>query len=168
MTEFIGYHATDAYGARKTEEEGFRDSPSDSWLGPGVYFFESRLPEFDGMKAAEWWGKSYKRYKDLIILGAKIESDSVFDLFESETDRQRFGKLKRKFLEKHCSENRIEQDFNINVVFLFLGKKYEVIRCLVDASRVDQFRNYVVGYPQIQLCVVKNQCIGKPVKVQGS
>jgi len=58
--------------------------------------------------------------------------------------------------------NGKEEDFMLKTVFLYLSRKVEVIRSLVDAARLDKFTNFVVGYPQIQICVVNSRCIGKP------
>jgi hypothetical protein len=46
---------------------------------------------------------------------------------------------------------------------LAFSRKVEVIRSLVDAARLDRFTNFIVGYPQIQICVTKSNCIGKPI-----
>lgn len=158
MAIFTGYHGTDEYGERQVKENGFQDSPAESWLGPGVYFFESQ-PGFDGLEAAEWWVTIYKKYPHWVILKVKIESEKVFDIFGSKKDRMDFGKIKQRMLEKHTATGGKEDDFDIKPVFLVLGRKFEVIRCLVDAARLDKFVNYVVGSPQIQICVTKSWCI---------
>jgi hypothetical protein len=165
MVSFVGYHGTDERGASLINLEGFQDSPSDSWLGPGVYFFESQ-GVFDGLKAAEWWASTYKKYSNWVILKAGIVTASVLDMFGSEADRIAFRNITRRFLKKHLDSGGKEQDFNLKPVFMFLSRKFEVIRCLVDASRIDAFQNYIVGYPQIQLCVTKSQCINAVEKVK--
>lgn len=158
MAVFMGYHGTNEYGERRIDESGFQDSSIESWLGPGVYFFESQSG-FDGLEAAEWWVTVYKKYPHWVILKVKIVADKVFDMFGSKEDRLRFGRLKQKLLMKHIENGGKESDFDLKPVFLFLNRQVEVIRCLVDAARIDKFVNYVVGYPQIQICVTRSQCI---------
>jgi len=159
--QFIGFHGTDVRGANQIEREGFHDSSAESWLGPGIYFFETQ-PNFDGLEAARWWVKTYKKYPKWVILEAEINSDKVLDLFGNNEDRRKFGQFKQKLLEKHLESNGKEEDFKLKTVFLYLSRKVEVIRSLVDAARLDKFTNFVVGYPQIQICVVNSGCIGKP------
>jgi hypothetical protein len=36
MGFFTGYHGTNEYGATQIDQNGFEDSPSDSWLDPGI------------------------------------------------------------------------------------------------------------------------------------
>jgi hypothetical protein len=158
MGIFTGYHGTDEYGERKIRENGFQDSPAEGWLGPGIYFFESQ-PGFDGLEAAEWWVTVYKKYPHWVILKVKIVADKIFDMFRSKKDRMDFGRLKQGFLKKHIEAGGKEYDFNLKPVFQFLNRKFEVIICLVDAARLDKFVNYVVGNPQIQICVTKSECI---------
>ncbi|MFP3040213.1 hypothetical protein LQZ19_00165 [Treponema primitia] len=158
MASFIGYHGTDEYGARKIEERGFEDSPSESWLGPGIYFFETQ-GVFDGIEAAEWWVKTYKKYPRWVILKAEINSVAVMDLFGSKIDRAKFGSIKQKLLEKHLASGGKEIDFELKTVFMAINRKVDIIRCLVDAARLDKFVNFVVGFPQIQICVTKSGCI---------
>jgi hypothetical protein len=158
MKIFTGYHGTDEYGATRIDQNGFEDSPSDSWLGPGIYFFETQAG-FDGQEAAEWWATKIKNHQKWVILESEIGSDSVFDLFGSREDRYFFGKLKHGFLKKHVESGGTERAFNLKPVFLFISKKFEVIRGLVDAARLDKFVNFVVGYPQIQICVTRSRCI---------
>jgi hypothetical protein len=160
MPNFIGYHGTDEYGARQIDKEGFGDSSGESWLGPGIYFFESQ-PSFDGLDSAEWWVSSYKKYPRWVILRVKINSDKVFDMFGSKKDRLAFGRIKQKLLSKHLDSGGKEDEFSIKLVFLLLNRKVDVIRCLVDAARLDKFANYVVGNPQIQICVTKSSCISE-------
>lgn len=159
--QFIGFHGTDVRGANQIEREGFHDSSAESWLGPGIYFFETQS-NFNGLDAARWWVKRYKKYLEWVILEAEINSDKVLDLFGNNEDRIRFGQIKQNLLKKHLESNGKEEDFMLKTVFLYLSKKVEVIRSLVDAARLDKFTNFVVGYPQIQICVLKSSCIGKP------
>jgi hypothetical protein len=114
---------------------------------------------FNGLEAAEWWVKTYKKYPRWVILRSEIRADSVLDLFGSKDDRTKFGRIKQNFLKKHLESGGKENDFDIKTVFMAIGRKVEVIRCLVDASRLDKFVNFVVGYPQIQICVTKSGCI---------
>jgi hypothetical protein len=164
MIVLSGYHGTDAYGAARIEQYGFEDSPAESWLGPGVYFFETQ-PNFNGKEAAEWWVKTYKEYPKWVILEAKICSDTVLDLFGSKEDRAKFGLIKQKFLEKHLESGGKESDFTLKAVFLAINRKVGVIRALVDAARLDKFVNFIVGYPQIQICVTKSSCISSLKRV---
>jgi hypothetical protein len=158
MAVFIGYHGTDEVRERKIKECGFQESPAESWLGRGIYFFESQ-DGFDGVDAAEWWVTVYKKYPNWVILRVRIESEKVFDMFGSKHDRKAFGRIKRELLKKHIESGGKEGDFNTKPVFLYLSRKFDVIRCLVDAARLDKFVNYVVGYPQIQICVTNSGCI---------
>jgi hypothetical protein len=161
--QFVGFHGTDVQGARAIERDGFQDSPAESWLGPGIYFFEKQ-PNFDGLEAARWWVKTYKKYPEWVILEAEINSDKIMDLFGSNKDRKQFEQIKLKFLEKHRKSSGNEEDFELKIVFLALSRKVEIIRSLVDAARLDGFTNFIVGYPQIQICVTKSNCIGKPIQ----
>jgi hypothetical protein len=160
MAVFSGYHGTDVYGASRIEQDGFEDSSAESWLGPGVYFFETQ-PNFDGKEAAKWWVKTHKKYPQWVILEAEVCSCTVLDLFGSKKDRIQFGQIKQKLLKKHLETGGKESDFTLKTVFLYLNRKVEVIRALVDASRLDKFVNFIVGYPQIQICVTKSSCISK-------
>jgi hypothetical protein len=160
--KFIGFHGTDVLGARHIERDGFHDSRAESWLGPGIYFFETQ-PNFNGLEAAKWWVKTYKKYPKWVILEAEINSDKVLDLFGNNKDREKFKQIKLKFMEKHRRSNGNEEDFELKAVFLFLSRKVEVIRSLVDAARLDKFANFVVGYPQLQICVTRSSCIGNPI-----
>ena len=159
--KFIGFHGTDARGANYIDKNGFQDSPAESWLGPGIYFFETQ-PFFDGYEATKWWVNVYKKYPKWVIFEAEINSNKVLDLFGSAEDRKKFKQVKQKFLERHLKASGNEEDFMLKTVFLFLARKVEVIRSLVDAARLDKFTNFIVGYPQIQICVTKSSCIGKP------
>ena len=159
--KFVGFHGTDAYSASLIVRDGFQDSPAESWLGPGVYFFETHS-FFDGYEAAKWWAKTYKKNQRWAILEAEINSDKVLDLFESIEDRKQFNRFKQNFLKKHLESGGKEEDFKLKVVFLYLLRKFEVIRSLIDAARLDKFANFIVGYPQIQICVTNSRCIGKP------
>ena len=80
-------------------------------------------------------------------------------MFGSKKDRMDFVRIKQRLLRKHIDSGGEEDNFSLNPVFLFLNRKFEVIRCLVDAARLDKFTNYVVGNPQIQICVTKSGCI---------
>jgi hypothetical protein len=164
MTVLSGYHGTSVHSASQIEKYGFQDSSAESWLGPGVYFFETQ-PNLDGKEAAEWWVKTCKRYSEWVILEAEIRSDAILDLFGSKNDRVKFGHIKRKFLEKHLEAGGKESDFTLKTVFLAINRKVEVIRALVDAARLDKFVNFIVGYPQIQICVTKSNCINNPKRV---
>ena len=166
MPIFTGYHGTDEYSARQIEKNGFQDSPPQSWLGPGVYFFETQ-PNIDGYEAAEWWVKTCKKYQKWVILKAEIKAERILDLFGSRDDRAKFGTVKRKLLEKHLEAGRGESDFTLKTVFMAFNRKVEVIRGLVDAARLDKFVNFIVGYPQIQICVTNSSCIGNPERVEG-
>jgi len=160
--KFTGFHGTDVQGADNIEKYGFDDSSPESWLGPGIYFFETH-PNMDGLKAAKWWVKTYKKYQEWVIIEAEIESDKVLDIFGSIEDRKKFESIKLKFKEKHINSGGNEQDFELKTVFLFFSRKVEVIRSLVDAARLDKFANFIVGYPQVQLCVTKSSCIRKTI-----
>ena len=160
---FIGFHGTDVQGAYLIQRDGFQDSPADSWLGSGIYFFETQ-PNFDGLEAARWWVRTYKRYREWVILEADINSDKVLDLFGNANDKIMFGRIKKKMFAKHLAVGGKSEGFDIKTVFLYLSRKVEVIRSLVDAARLDEFPNYIVGYPQIQICVTKSSCIGNPTK----
>ena len=111
------------------------------------------------MKEAEWWVTVCKKYASWVILGASIASDKVFDILGSEEDRRAFGRIMRKLRKKHLAAGEPEEKFNPNPAFLTLHGKYEVIRCLVDAARQYNFPNYVIGHPQIQICVTNPECI---------
>jgi hypothetical protein len=158
---FVGFHGTDVRGVSDIERYGFHDSPAESWLGPGIYFFETQ-PNFDGLEAARWWVKTYKKYPEWVILEAEINSDKVLDLFGNNKDREKFKLFEQNLLRKHLESSGKEEDFELKTVFLFLSRRIEVIRSLVDAARLDKFANFIVGYPQIQICVTKSDCIGKP------
>ncbi|MCL2833130.1 MAG: hypothetical protein FWD78_08165 [Treponema sp.] len=158
--KFIGFHGTDLQGARQIENVGFQDSSSDSWLGPGIYFFETQSV-FNGLEASKWWVKIYKKYPQWVILEAEIISNNVLDLFGNLEDRVKFGQIKKHLLEKHLKSGGKEENFTLKVVFLHLSRNVEVIRGLVDAARLEKFSNFIVGYPQIQICVTKSSCIGK-------
>lgn len=159
--KFIGFHGTDAHNLSYIVRDGFQDSPAESWLGPGIYFFETHS-FFDGYEAAKWWVNVYKKYPRWAILEAEINSEKVFDLFGSVEDRQKFKQFKQKVLKKHLESGGKEEEFKLKAVFLLLSRKVEVIRSLVDAARLDKFANFIVGYPQIQICVTRSSCIGKP------
>jgi hypothetical protein len=165
MPIFTGYHGTDEHSASRIEQYGFEDSPPDSWLGPGIYFFDSQ-PGFNGLEDAKWWVISYKKYQNWVILKAEIKSDSVFDIFGDPQDRSDFGRLKQQLLKKHLESGGTKSDFNLKPLFLTLNGQFEVIRCLVDAARLDEFVNFVVGYPQIQICVTKSRCISKYMQIE--
>ena len=158
--QFVGFHGTDVRGARQIESDGFHDSSAESWLGPGIYFFETQSA-FDGLEAARWWVTTYKRYPEWVILEAEINSMKVMDLFGNSEDRKKFGVVKQRLLKKHLESNGNEENFELKTVFLLLSRKLEVIRSLVDAARLNKFTNFVVGNPQIQICVTKSSCIGK-------
>jgi hypothetical protein len=159
MAVFHGYHGTDEYGASLIKRDGFQDSSADSWLGPGIYFFETQS-HFDGLEAARWWVKNCKKSQKWVIFEVEIKSTNVLDLFASSEDRDKFSRIKQGFLKKHRESGGKEEDFSLKGVFLFFSRKVEVIRALVDAARLDKFANFIVGYPQIQICVTKSSCIG--------
>jgi hypothetical protein len=165
--KFTGFHGTDIQGLSHIERFGFDDSPAESWLGPGIYFFETQQ-NIDGLEAAKWWVNTIKKYHEWVILEAEIESDNVLDLFGNKDDRKKFNQVKQKLLEKHLNSNVNEKEFELKTVFLIFSRKVEVIRSLVDAARLDKFTNFIVGYPQVQLCVTKSSCVGKfTVKERG-
>jgi hypothetical protein len=164
MVTFIGYHGTNKFGAKQIEKNGFRDSSAESWLGPGVYFFETQ-PPFDGYESAEWWVKTCKKYPDWVILKTEIKADCVLDLFGSKEDMAKFVWVKKTLLEKHLEAGGRESDFSLKTVFMVFNRKVEAIRCLVDAARLDKFANFMVGYPQVQICVTESSCIGNSTQV---
>ncbi|MDR2134357.1 MAG: hypothetical protein LBP27_04550, partial [Treponema sp.] len=112
-----------------------------------------------------WWVKTCKKYQKWVILEAEVCSDTILDLFGSKADRARFGCIKQRLLAKHLESGGKESDFTLKPVFLVFNRKVEVIRALVDAARLDKFVNFIVGYPQIQICVTKSSCIGSPKRV---
>lgn len=163
MAVFYGYHGTDEYGASLIERDGFQDSSADSWLGPGIYFFETQSP-FDGLEAAKWWVKNCKKFQKWIIFGVEINSTNVLDLYASSEDRAKFLRVKQRLLDKHIESGGKEENFRLKEVFLLFSRTVEVIRGLVDAARLDKFAGFVVGYPQIQICVAKSSCIGTTIR----
>ena len=159
MAVFHGYHGTDENSASLIKKDGFRDSSAGCWLGPGIYFFETQ-PPFNGLEAARWWVKNCKKLKKWVIFEVEINSTNVLDLFASSEDRDKFSRIKQGFLKKHRESGGEEEDFSLKGVFLIFSRKVDVIRALVDAARLDKFANFIVGYPQIQICVTKSSCIG--------
>lgn len=161
--KFIGYHGTDAESANKIENEGFEDSAEGAWLGAGIYFFEDLPPFFRGEDLALWWVKEYKNFNYWVIYKAEIESENVLDLVENKNDQFRYRKLWDILLKKHLEAGHPVEDFSCHDVILQLRRKVEVIRCMVDASKpTAKLNSYIVGHPQIQLCVYRNS--GRVIK----
>ncbi len=163
-----GFHGTDMEGAIGIERNGFDDSPSDAWLGPGVYFFEDLQPAYNGEKEALWWVKQYKKYPHWVIYHSRIVVDTtnVFDMLCNDEHIATFGRL-RDLAIKHFQDagNNIS-DFKIASVFLRIGRVYEVIRCPVNgAKEKTDYKDYIIYRPQLQLCVRKTLCIDKPIRV---
>lgn len=155
--EFIGYHGTDAQSANLIDAEGFSDSPESAWLGAGVYFFEEQEGVFNGVDDAKWWVSSVKKYKYWVIYRAQLLSSKVFDLVSSKDDRYKYQEIFNHLLVKHLEAGKDSADFSCHDVILQVRRKVEVIRCIVDASKIDdKIRTYIVGQPQIQLCVCRN------------
>ena len=161
--QFIGYHGTDARSANSIDNEGFADSSESAWLGAGVYFFEELSPAFNGLRDAEWWVTSVKHYPYWVIYKASIESSNVFDLVSNKHDRDKYEQIGRHLLEKHCKSGKRKEDFSCHDIILQVRKKVEVIRCIIDASKLDaEINSYIIGQPQIQLCVYRNS--GKVIR----
>ena len=161
--KFIGYHGTDANSANSIDSEGFSDSPESAWLGAGVYFFEDCPPVSKGLQNAEWWVTSVKHYHCWVIYEASIESSNVFDLVSNKNDRDKYEQIGRHLFEKHCEAGKRKEDFSCHDIILQVRRKVEVIRCIVDASKLDaEIESYIIGRPQIQLCVFRNS--GKVIK----
>ena len=158
--EFIGCHGTDAQKANRIEAEGFSDSPESAWLGAGVYFFEEYPPVFNGLQDAEWWVTTVKKYKCWKIFKATIDSSNVLDLVTNQDDRDKYELIGKHLLKKHCEAGNRKEDFSCHDIILQARRKVEVIRCVVDASKMDaEINSYIVGRPQIQLCVYRNSGI---------
>lgn len=155
--EFIGYHGTDAQSANLIDAEGFSDSSESAWLGAGVYFFEEQNCIFNGFNDAKWWVNSVKKYHYWVIFKARIISSKVFDLVSNRSDRYKYQEICKHLLAKHLEAGKDSADFSCHDVILQVRRKVEVIRCIVDASKIDaEINAYIVGQPQIQLCVCSN------------
>lgn len=158
--KFTGYHGSDAQSANSIDNEGFSDSPESAWLGAGVYFFEDYPPVFTGLQDAEWWVTCVKKYPYWVIFQAEIDSTKVFDLVSNNEDRNKYERIGKHLLAKHCEAGKNKEDFSCHDIIVQLRRKVEVIRCVIDASKMDaDINSYIVGRPQIQLCVCKNSGI---------
>lgn len=126
-------------------------------------FFEECPPIFDGLQDAEWWVTMVKKYKYWGIYKATIDSSNVLDLVNNPDDKNKYEQIGKHLLDKHCKAGKKKEDFSCHDIILQLRKKVEVIRCVVDASKMDaEIQSYIVGRPQIQLCVYKNS--GRVIK----
>lgn len=153
----VGYHGTNKQRTLLIDKQGFSDSNEDSWLGAGVYFFGDLSPSFSGLTEAKWWVTDVKKFDYWVIYKAGIESDNVFDLVEDQISKSQYKKLWKILLKKHIDAGIDPKDFSCHDVIVQARKKVEVIRCFVDAMKpVGEFNSYIIGHPQIQICVYKN------------
>ena len=158
--KFIGYHGTDANSANSIDSEGFSDSPESAWSGAGVYFFEEQEGVFNGFEDAKWWVNSVKKYRYWVIFKAQIISSKVLDLVSNKQDQNMYQQIYKKKKKKHLEAGKKRADFSCHDVILQARRKVEVIRCVVDASKMAaEINSYIVGQPQIQLCVCRNNGI---------
>lgn len=155
--EFIGYHGTNAQNANSIDTDWFSDSSESEWLGAGVYFFEEYPPVFNGFQDAEWWVTSVKKYPYWVIYKANIKSSNVLDLVSNQSDRNKYEAIGKRLFAKHCQAGKRKEDFSCHDIILQVSRKVDVIRCIVDASKMNsKINSYIVGRPQIQLCVCRN------------
>lgn len=160
--QFEGYHGTTIKNANNILKYGYKVSGKDSWLGSGVYFFETYFI-CDGYEEAKSWIKIVKKKShNWAVLKSMLETDKYIDLVENKSHRRIFDKVKAALLEKHQELEKDPLEFSDRIIFANLAKSnIELIRALVDGSRYQGYYSYTVGRPQIQICVKKKNVIRK-------
>jgi hypothetical protein len=152
----IGYHGTSRECAQKIIRDNFIDSGSIGWLGTGVYFFEeSYLTK--GPEEALSWATNVRKKDDPVVLMAEIEMEDqncIIDLIENVDHRLLYQSCQKRAT-KRIVQKVGTRSFNDSVVFELIDKtqRPKIIRALVDGSRENRQNSYIVGRPQIMICV---------------
>ena len=154
-----GYHGTSEEFYEKILNNGYLKSGDNEWFGSGVYFFGDCMPITSGAKEAEWWVRT-RRYSRWVILSSIIESEKYLDIAFCSEHRRLYEQIKTELIRKHRQYGKRTKDFQLRSVFIMLSKKdVDFIRAGVDAQRRPDYNCYVIGRYQIQICVKNIGCI---------
>jgi len=173
IVNIIGYHGTDGDSIEKIDIEGFRflNIKPESWVGDGVYFFQSaKEMEINGFKEAENWAKRKVKHShgSWAVFEAHIKSQKVFDSFGKEEHRKLFESIKfelikmKKEMENIGNQIKIKPWKDFYVYQQIESEKFfEVFRILAEGRNKNSYSSYTIERPQIIICVKEIKCIDK-------
>jgi len=127
------YHGTSNEASEAIRADGFKISTGDdSFLGPGVYFWEGR----QGLGAARWWSRDHKGFLEPAYFSAKARISSLF----------RVNSASKPFFDQIQQSYAIGgRNLGIGAVFELVFKKlHEKHDLKIDAVRKRQNSNVII------------------------
>ena len=164
--QLCAYHGTSKSNIKSIEEKGLKPSKGKrQWFGDGWYFFETVYMS-DGFKEAKNWVIKVKKNPEWAVFKVCIKSEHFIDLIDSEEHKCLFAKVREKAHKLHKESRMADKHFREQVIYLKLREYITVdfIRVVVNADNYGRYdyHSYTVFHPQVQICVIKESCMGKP------
>lgn len=160
MVILVGYHGTEEGNYNSIKENGLKESAEEgSWLGKGVYFFESKDDYADGKQEAFDWARFCKKAEKCLVIEANISvpQDQCLDLCNLKT-RRFFNQIIKEAKRKKCKDR-----FSYLTIFNYLEEvfpdKFKVIRVYAYGTKIEDPIINIVLRPQIQTCVKDTKMI---------
>jgi hypothetical protein len=118
--------------------------------------------KIDGFTEAKSWVINVKKYPKWAIFEStiKIISEKFLDLVENIDHKRNFEKVRNKILQIYDDQRKPRNTLRDYIVFRYIEEQsdFDFIRALVDAGR-QEYSSFIVGRPQIQICVKQKMCI---------
>lgn len=165
--QLCAYHGTSKTNISSIKKNGLNQSKgAKQWLGDGWYFFETAYMS-DGFKEAKNWVIKVKQEPEWAVFKVCIKSDHFIDLLDSEEHKDLFKKIRKKAYELHNKSQVANKPFSEQVIYLKLREYMtaDFIRVLVNADNHGKYDyySYTVIHPQVQICVIHQDCMGELV-----
>ena len=120
----------------------------------------------DGYTEAKNWVIKIKKEPEWAVFKVCIKSEHFIDLIDSEKHKRLFVKVREKAYKLHTASRMANKRFKEQVIYLKLREcmTADFIRVLVNADKYGKYdyHSYTVIHPQVQICVIKASCMGKP------
>ena len=164
--QLCAYHGTSKTHISSIKKNGLNQSKGKKqWLGDGWYFFETAYMS-NGLKEAKNWVIKVKKEPEWAIFKVDIKSDNFIDLIDSAEHKGLFAKVREQAYKLHAASRRANKRFREQVIYLQLRKYItaDFIRVMVNADNYGKYdyHSYTVIHPQVQICVIEKNCMGKP------
>ena len=176
--KICAYHGTLKKNVEGIQRDGFKISEGvHQWFGDGIYFFETlKTPESeiisDGFEEAKNWVIYVKHCRDWAVFKVCIKTNSFIDLVGCEDDKKLFKQIRKRAKELHELSEKRNEPFREQFIYHLLRcnkPNIDFIRVLVNADKYGRFisENYTIVHPQVQICVVNDDCIKEITLCQG-
>ena len=170
--KICAYHGTLKKNVESIQRDGFKISKGEhQWFGDGIYFFEALKTISDGFEEVKNWVIYVKHCKDWAVFEVCIESDNFIALVGCEDDKKLFKQIRKEAKELHDRSKRRNELFIEQLIYHLLRCKLNIdfIRVLVNADKYGRFisESYTNVHPQVQICVVNDDCIKEVTLCQG-